>query len=340
MKPSIKEFMSNSDLCVYTVDECYSPYKLIKLPYNDRFVYVFKSMNIIDFSNYNNKLELIGLWDNKLNLIYLDGIYLLHNPFGELQGKRIYEIQKDIQQDVNNHFKNFIKKNYDSLKCRGGQKFREFYNYKENYTELITSAENEYLSRANILDMPDVTFNASDEYHYLTKDDLLNIINICKYLEDKDSFLDEVLTKIMHSMTKLRKYSSVSGLPDLELDIDEYLGFKILRNEKIQELINAEAQNIHSLLTKKRNIKTALTLFDTKTVNVTVLHNGNELTFKYPTSSLKNFYISEYNIPDLTIRDKFRKLFSDKYYNDDEIISKIVRITFRNKELYNEALNE
>ena len=122
--------------------------------------------------------------------------------------------------------------------------------------------------------------------------------------------------------------------------LNEYLGFKILRNEKIQELINAEAQNIHSLLTKKRNIKTALTLFDTKTVNVTVLHNGNELTFKYPTSSLKNFYISEYNIPDLTIRDKFRKLFSDKYYNDDEIISKIVRITFRNKELYNEALNE
>ena len=70
-------------------------------------------------------------------------------------------------------------------------------------------------------------------------------------------------------------------------------------------------------------------------VTITIKHNENIITFKYPKKEIDNLNYSEWNIPDLKIRSKMRELYKGYGYNTDSLfLNEIIKIEYSRKIIY------
>lgn len=96
--------------------------------------------------------------------------------------------------------------------------------------------------------------------------------------------------------------------------------------KKFDAIINDESNEIN----KKKLIKEALK--DKKTVNVTILKNGHELTFKTSTRSFIHNWSCGYSLYDLPAQD--RKKYKELFRYEDYTFSEIQKITYGKKDIY------
>ena len=105
----------------------------------------------------------------------------------------------------------------------------------------------------------------------------------------------------------------------------QYENYK-LYSKKFDEIINDES----NVINKKKVIKEALK--DKKTVNVTILKNGHELTFKTSTRSFIHNWSCGYSLYDLPAQD--RKKYKELFRYEDYTFTEIQKITYGKKDIY------
>lgn len=105
----------------------------------------------------------------------------------------------------------------------------------------------------------------------------------------------------------------------------QYENYK-LYSKKFDEIVNDESNEIN----KKKFIKEALK--DKKTVNVTILKNGHELTFKTSTRSFIHNWSCGYSLYDLPAPD--RKKYKELFRYEDYTFTEIQKITYGKKDIY------
>lgn len=105
----------------------------------------------------------------------------------------------------------------------------------------------------------------------------------------------------------------------------QYENYK-LYSKKFDAVFNDKSKEIN----KKKAIKEALK--DKKTVNVTILKDGHELTFKTNTRSFVNNWACSYSSYNLAPQD--RKKYRELFRYEDYTFREIQKITYGKKEIY------
>ena len=330
MDNSVQEFFSNRSMTSMVLESAGSHWNnfLVKVKLNGRFDYLYRGYSDVQFDN--SKLDIFGLLDNITGKFYVTDSYFMDNY---LKGGRyisLYDLSKQIREDVNSTFVNCIYDNLEYYKKLGKPVLDSYLQYEENKAELQGKAVDMYISNFKLekIDFQIYDFkNISNEYRCLSTSDILG------YITDKNGYLNQVVETELNK-TNERIYSHYSDIQDILVNMREKIGFKLLELDEINRRISELAKDTNSLETKKRNIKAVIDTEKMKVVNVTVEHNGNSLTFKYPTDQLCRMDISSWWIKGNETRNMYNNMFKDGYYRDDDIIAKIVKIEYSKRVLY------
>lgn len=85
---------------------------------------------------------------------------------------------------------------------------------------------------------------------------------------------------------------------------------------------------------KKHDIIKSMKNLDAQMITITIKHNEKIITFKYPKNDIDRLNYSEWNIPDLKIRNQMKELYKDSYNIDNLFISEIIKIEYSRKIIY------
>jgi len=325
LNKDFEKFIKNRNQTTFKIDD----YIFVKVKYDDDFDYIFDGYNDFNFnSSYNSKIELIGLLDYKTNKLHLTSDYRIGKYADEtLIGDTLYSITSAIYRDLNNRYNEYVYKHMDELKSRAQKVYDTYYSYSENILSLKSLAEDIYLSMSNINEPYKYQFKYSN---YTENYSVADIKPIVAYLKHKDIFIDDVINTEINSEKVVKIHSNTSGIPSVDATVAEELGFILLKADAINKYIQEFKKDTKSFLNLKRKIRDCLDLDKMKTVNITVKHNDKELTFKYPVDTLYRFSMSDWNVPDLDTRAKYKDLFSDLdwYKSDENVIKCITKITY------------
>ena len=133
--------------------------------------------------------------------------------------------------------------------------------------------------------------------------------------EIKEVDIDEVLSFIQESETLLNHYKNEFLNKSIQ---DLYVSFKkyVIYTKYISEIESDKSNITH----KQKMVKDALK--DKKTINVTILKNGHQFTFKTDTKGFLKLD-NRYSIYDIQAKDrhKYKELFKRNDYLFDEITS-------------------
>lgn len=143
------------------------------------------------------------------------------------------------------------------------------------------------------------------------KIDCVEVENILDYLDNPQKLIQEYTKEIFEKRRNI-----------LFLQYENYK----LYSKKFDEIINDDS----NVINKKKVIKEALK--DKKTVNVTILKNGRELTFKTSTRSFIHNWSCGYSLYDLPAQD--RKKYKELFRYEDYTFTEIQKITYGKKEIY------
>lgn len=85
---------------------------------------------------------------------------------------------------------------------------------------------------------------------------------------------------------------------------------------------------------KKHDIVEAIKDLDAQMLTINLCHNGKEITFKYPREQLYNFWLSSYNIPEVSKREELKQIYANANFYRDFDIEDIKSISFRKQIIY------
>ena len=133
-----------------------------------------------------------------------------------------------------------------------------------------------------------------------------------------------------------RLYSRVSGIPNIELTVKERIGARLLEKTLEDKLILELKNDPNNEYKKKHDIIEAIKDLDAQMLTINLCHDGNEITFKYPREQLYNFWLSDYNIPEVSKREELKQIYANTNFYRDFDIKDIKSITFRKQIIYEE----
>lgn len=296
-----------------------------KVSVTNRFDVYYQGYSDIDISS--SKLRILGLYDNVEKIIYSICSYDVKQFFPEIKQIQITDVLLQRTKDLNDAYNDYIYNHAEEFKKQGKEVIEQYISCSTDLEIIKNSAINYFINNEN----PDeVKFKYEEETYF----GIIRLNTILPYLVDKASYIRDCIQNKIYTTDKTTIGSSKCGVADIEVTQEQLIGFYLLKLDLIKKYIKELSEDKNTIYAKKKAIRSALDCDKMKTVNVTVVNNGEELTFKYPTNTLSRFYISEYNIPDTKVRAKYKQLFSDKYYYDDMIVSRIVKITYSKKVIY------
>lgn len=273
---------------------CY--FYFTKMPYIENIEILFMAPTFYDKISMNDRLEYCGFYDKSNNKLY-DADYRLRNYILKLDwNNNPYKDIETLQKEYNIEVSEIITDYVlDNLK--------EFYDEVSDYKSDVKKT---FVYR-HIMDNQ---YRLSYKYSYnkCNKNDILN------YLEKgKDYLYNIALEEIEHNK--------------------EYIGKKLIDNDKTNELIKEIYNDKNDPIHKKKNIINSIKNGNYGNVHVFINKNGIDFDFKYDASVIINCwnhsYLNTYNMaaPD---RREFEKLFGyqDFHYED------IYKIEYRNKAIY------
>lgn len=309
-------------------------YMFVRVQYDDRFDYLLDGWGKLEFSSsYRQELELSGLIDNKTHKVYTDNGYRISKYTCDDDVYDIGKLTEEVITKLNDAYNKYIYENKEEFCNIATSIFNTYMSYDENASYLKQKASEQYIIVEDI-SAPIVTnFKYSSLGNY---DRVLSVAQIIKYIVEGDKFIMDSIMAYLEKDGEEKVYSGISGIPDIKVTRKEKIGFQLICNNKYLEYFKEFSENPNSWLNTRRKIYQCLDIEKMKTVNIMVKHNDIELIFKYPAQMLSVFNISDWHIPDLATREKFKNLFKDVEWHtkDDTVISSIQKITYGKNILY------
>lgn len=328
MNEDIEEFFKNSSVRNLVYKQSELDYIMTKIKINDRFDLIYDGHGVIFKSS--STLDLIGVLDNTTNTVYACDYFKMisiNKLIPDMKVLNVSDVINQLSADIEDEYNRRIYAELDYFYKLGDKAFNKYISYERNKVSLDDRAYDRYVKDG---DDYKIRFkcNLEESYYYKQRSWLESLL---ESIEDRQALIDGVINQTLNEKRYIN--SDVCGIEDIEVTQAEHIGYMLLCNiyinQKVQELFETDK----GILTKKREIYKAVSE-DKKMVNITIVHNTEELTFKYPVNYLRTFSISSWHIPDTGTRKKFDNLFADKYYYDDLIVQKIVKITYGKQVLY------
>ena len=309
----LKDFAKDNTINQMTFKGKYDNiYILTKIKFNDNIILLFGSNYLKQEQKTNEilldenimtnhtELEKIGFYNFKDENLYNLTFFVnwnLNIPKEKIDNtKKTSTVQEDIKNSIINKILELIDNNINNLHIKESELNNENIKKLEEYKEY-------YLER-------------TIKEHFFENKTQVNLNNIITDISDKNISVIKYITlendkeKENYILEKAKDYIK-------ENQNEIYIILKQI------ELINKGLKEIYedkdNILHKKKAILEAVK--GKKTVNVTIVKNGIEFTFKTDTTSLTNKYYSWYNYLDIQAkeRQKYKDLFGWKDYTSDEI---------------------
>ena len=158
---------------------------------------------------------------------------------------------------------------------------------------------------------------------------------IMKSLEKPEETIYKVFEEYINNEEKTeRLYSRVAGIPDINLTVKERIGARLLEKDLEDKLILELKNNPNNEYKKKHDIIEAIKDLDAQMITINLCHDGKEITFKYPREQLYNFWLSSYNIPEVSKREELKQIYANTNFYRDFNIEDIKSISFRKQIIY------
>ena len=307
----LKDFARDNAVNQITVKGKYENiYLLIKIKYSQYITLIYKSKNLSnnnDDNVSNMKFEKVGFYNSKDDNLYDLTFYVYWDFCIDREEVESTPTTKNVCDSV-------IKAIEDKARSIIDDSFKTKKLSKENI-ETLEEYKKYYLKNAVRDEFFAETQKVTINDRFITPDKNFSVVDYItlETEEEKEKF---ILQKAKEHIQK-----NINDIVLLLKKID-------LLNEKLKAIYEDKNHIFH---TRKAIIQAVK---DKKTVNVTILKNGQTFTFKTETGALRRGQYNEY-YSDLDIqakdRQKYKELFGYKDYTADEIL----KITYGKKEIYN-----
>ena len=311
--------MNNLDKFLVGLEDSYeyakygnTEYGYAKMVYKDRFILIYE-MDITNvLSRYSDRLDFQGFLDRQTEILYLTSDYY-NKLYDEstLEKKLISKVQKEMESAVSNKYTEYIKEKKNDFKALGYPKFKEFYAYKENMTSLREELETSYKDNIPTDYFPEFGITAPIQFN-----------DVLDYIVDETEYINKVIKEKLDK-TDIRISSNYSGIPDIPVTQREYIGFRLLKQEKInqmaKDITNDKDERSH-ILKKYRAIKKFVNdNVDIKNIVIGLSYNHNAIEVTYPTEHLSRLDLESYYMP-VKDRQPFHDMFCGLGWQDRETI--------------------
>lgn len=322
---TIDEFLLSNE---YKYDYDEGKRSIIKIRYNDNIDFLYNPS--YGAFEYDYNLEFIGMFEKNSRKLYGNSFYLKGSYYKELYSS-LYECSIDslydkVINEANTLLKNYIEKNKNILMKNTKDLFNKFISFENNYNEIKKSSVDDYIYEQE----SNINFAI---YSYRLDSERRNII--MQYLQNESETIEKIYREYINDngeIERLRWYENNN--PYHEVSVKDYIGVRLQQQELYEKLKKELEQNPNNEYKKKHDIIKSMKNLDAQMITITIKHNEKIITFKYPKNDIDRLNYSEWNIPDLKIRNQMKELYKDCYNIDNLFISEIIKIEYSRKIIY------
>ncbi len=298
---------------------------LIKLKFNDTIDFIYKP-SYGEFE-YNHNLEFLGLFDKKHKQLYGSSYYFnyekgLDNSY--YKGD-ISEIKNKLFEDASNLLKSYILENKEDLMKSAKHIFDKYILIENNNSTIKNQAIRDYIYQQDDMQLK----FSIDTYNYEDKMKEL----IISYIQNPEEISYKIYEEYINNKDS-RCHSYSYGDPSFKATEKELIGTRLLEQKFRDGLVQELKDNPNNEYKKKYDIINAIKDLEAQMITLTLKHNGEAVTIKYPRKQLYNFSFSDYNIPDVKSREIIKELYKDLKGFDDFLLEDIASIQYSRKILY------
>lgn len=300
----------------------------IKIKYNENIDFIYKP-SWYNFE-YGSELKFCGLFEKITKKLY-GSSFEFSSEYNKDKFSKYYissmdKIGTNLVESSNKYLDSYIKENQIELMNIGRNIFNQYILDENNYSKIKNDCLHDYIyQESNYKPSFSVNYDAERYSKDLILEFIQNPIPVAKSVFEKYINNPKKSTNLYFD----GKYHEITA--------KEWIGFKLHQMEFAHTLLEDFKNNPTPENRKKFDIINAIKDLDAQMVNITLKHNDEIVSFKYPKRLLYNLDYSEYNIPDLKVRDKVEKLYKNLYDKDNIFISEILKIEYSRKVIYEDS---
>lgn len=300
---------------------------IIKLKFNDTIDFLY--MPTYGKFEYDDNLKFLGLFDKEHKQLYGSSY---HFNYGETLHSSYYKgnisaIQSKVFEDASNLLKNYISENKQDLMKSAKYIFDKYMLVEGNNLEIKNQAIKDYIYQQDKIQLEFLIY--ADEYKGNMKELIIS------YLQNPQEISHKIYCEYINNKDKVESYRSRHcGDPDFKITKKELIGLRLLERKYKDELAQELKDNPNNKYKKKYDIINAIKDLDAQMITLTLKHNGETITIKYPRKQLYNFNFRDWHIPDVKSRKMINELYKNINGFDDFLLEDIVSIQYSRKVLY------
>lgn len=300
-----------------------------KVKYNDNIDYIFKTN--YGGLNYNSELKCVGLFDKKNNKLY-GSSYDFNGMFNKEMYSNFYvgsieSIKNNLYKNANKMLNNYINDNSKTLRNMAKETFDKYISYEGNYNSIKEIAVRNYIYN---FEKQELEFHVNTSKYERNNDANKLTMEEIEFPEETEY---RVFEEYINNEEKTEHiYSREAN--NIELTAKERIGVRLLEKDLEDKLILELENDPTNEYKLKHDIVESIKDIDAQMITIDLCHNGKDITFKYPKEKLNNFYLSDYHIPDVSIRNVIKEMYKDERGFDDFHLEDIKSISFRKQILF------
>ena len=311
---------------------------IIKIKYNDNieFLYIPSYLNF----EIGSKLEFIGVFDRNTRKLYGDSFYLKGEYYKEIYSSlfecTVSQIYERVVDGANDLLNKYIKDNEVKLMNLSKNLFDKYISFENNYKEIEQGAITDYIYNNE----NEIKFSV-DSYRYENESNNIKM----QYIQNPQKTVENFYKQYIDNPQKEKSLRWYEGNnPYYQVSVNEYIGVRLNEQKLYEDLLNKIKLEPNDELRKKYEIIQSIKNIDAQMLTITIKHNDNEITFKYPKETLYRLEFYDTRISNPNIREQIEHLYKNMYgyEKDKNFINEISKIEYGRKILYedNKLLNK
>ena len=305
-------------------------YGLVSYTYLSRFHLIYEgdiSPTTDLISDYT--FRFVGMFDTKEEVLYVvSDYYNVLYTNSNYKKVLISDLKNTIQTDINKAYNKYIEDYAEYLKGWAKNIAEQFYSYDNNIISLYEKAKDFYIGNVAL----------GDDIKFTIDIVTTNLDDICNYIIDKKQYITNIINFKLNYEKEYRVCSNYCGIPDIKCSLKEYIGFRLIEKDKIQDICNDidndKYDNSAQLKKLKSIVSVAKEHWEMKNIIIGFKYNNKSIEVSYPLSYLCNLRIDDYAMS-VKDRDKFNDLFEGLDWTQrEEKILAIKYLKYRNKNIY------
>lgn len=304
---------------------------IIKIQYNENIDFLYKP-SYGEFQ-YGNELYFLGLFEKITKKLYGSSLDFQSNYDIEMNSKyyesSIGKIEENITNGANMYLNKYVEENKTTLMNIGKEIFDKYISDDWNYSNIKNNIIKDYIN-----DEQNHKFSLSiNSYHY--EKNIKDLI--IKYIQNPKETTKGIFKEYINNSEKIE--SIYFNDHHNNISVKEHLGAVLLETQLRNTLLQELKDNPNNEYKKKRDIISSIKELDAQMVTITLKHNNEMITLKYPRNILEQMELYEWNIPDLKIRWKIGNLYKNIYgqEKDDTFIKEIAKIEYKKRTIYEDT---